>query len=176
MMTEMLRFLGSMLILLGSIGNGWVLVASGRGRLANMQSVLYRLVRMNGEISFGRFDLTQVCRQCAGQDCDAFARALKQVADRMEKNLGEEFSFIWKEEVGTLLVKETVPEDFRNCLLELGDRVGMMDAQLSRQMLRETCTQLEQIMQHYREQLEDQNRVKVGLSIGAGMMMVLLLW
>ena len=52
----------------------------------------------------------------------------------------------------------------------------VMDTGLCMQMLHETYTELEQIMQHYREQSENQNRVRVGLSMGAGMAILLLLW
>lgn len=171
-----LRLAGGMLVLLGSLGTGWTMVVTGRKKLTNMQDILYILTRMWGEIGFGRFTLSQVCRQCAAEREDEFTDAMGRVADRMETNNGENFCKIWKEEVEEGLKRDVVPKEFCACLLKLGQRMEVMDANLCRQMLQETCGELEQIMQHYREQLENQNRVRVGLSMGVGMMILLLLW
>ena len=176
MIPLILRLFGGGLVLLGSLGTGWTLVLTGRRKLANMQEILYLLTRMNGEISFGRFTLPQVCRQCAQNGEDAFSLALCRIADRRELNKGEDFSGIWTDEMETELRRDVVPTEFRACLLRLGQRMEVMDTGLCMQMLQETYTELEQIMQHYREQSENQNRVRVGLSMGAGMAILLLLW
>ncbi len=176
MMALVLRLSGGALLLLGSLGTGWTLAVTGRKKLANMQEILYVLTRMSGEIGFGRFTLPQVCWQCGETGRDAFSKGLCRVTERMEENLGEDFSHIWQEEMGTVLKKDIVPESFQHCLLKLGQRMEVMDTQLCRELLQETCGELEQILQHYREQLENQNRVRVGLSMGVGMMILLLLW
>ncbi len=175
-MAMTLRILGGCLLLAGSLGTGWTLAVTGRKKLANMQEILYVLTRMSGEIGFGRFTLPQVCRQCGEAGRDEFSKGLCRVAERMEENRGEAFASIWQEEMDAGLTKDTVPEPFQRCLLKLGQRMEVMDTQLCRELLRETCGELEQLVEHYREQLENQNRVRVGLSVGAGMTIFLLLW
>lgn len=171
----MLRLLGSICLLIGSVGVGW----SWRERFKTELTQLYEMRQMfkmfQSEIIYSHVPLHEACRRIAGQVKMPYRDALVKIHENMLKNNGEAFGGIWQREMDVCMKQLTVRGEERRILYDFGESVGFMDERMQVEILEQLIYKLELAIDRKEKELANRCRVVMSLSVMGGMMVVILL-
>ncbi len=175
-MWECIRGVGCIFVLIGSVGTGIAVVHTRKRKQKLMNGICHDLIRIQSDVRFGRLPLSQIFGQIYEREKGDFEEILGNIAAKLEKDEGSSFYEIWKEEMEKGLSKESLPEEFREKIMELGPRLGGADYLLQEQVFEQTTRQLQELTHEFERRMMEQNRVSISMGITAGISLLLLLW
>ena len=167
----MLRLLGGILIVSGSLGMGLWYRERFVGRLAalrNLQSILEMLM---SEIRYSRATLPECCIHIAKRVQEPYSSCFVHIHAEMEKNTGIGFGQIFREQMEECMKGLPLLAEDRSCILSLFADGGFEE---ERMQIR-SIEQQKELLMHTISRLEKENREKCRMAVGLGAMSGLLL-
>ena len=172
---EMLRGIGSGMILAGCLGLGLWYRGQLRGRIQALRQLVAILDLFCSEVGYGRSTLPECCRRLAGQVPEPFGESLGRIGEIMEENRGKAFAEVFREymeePLGTMSLRDTDREVFLGAVPQMGFVDGQMQLKVmesSRERLSSTIGTLEQ-------ENAQKCRMAVGLGAMGGQFLLLIL-
>lgn len=168
-----MKWIGFLLILLGSSGVGFSMVSEYGQRIEVLGNLKTMLGYISDMVLVECVPLAEAFRRCEFRMEDPYREFLHKVAEQMEEFCGENPSFIWKSNAGILkpLLKGKDYLSFCECM----GQTGFMDVKGQSQALKNYEQSLEMLMKQLREQREDKCRLYQTLGIMAGVFVCILL-
>lgn len=156
--------LGSLLVMLGSLGFSVSICGEYRKRIRLLKKIrgIYEYIRF--QIAYGKMPIPEMMKKLSCKEELCFQKEFGRIAKRMEEG-NRDFALIWKEELGEVLRESGLKPQEQEWLLQFPARQGFLkeeaqaDAFLEVQKeLEETIAELERVQK---------NRNKMIMSVGA---------
>ena len=171
----MLRLLGSICLVMGSVGVGW----SWRGRFKTELAQLYEIRQImkmfQSEITYSHMPLQEACRRISGQVGEPYRGAFLRIHGQMLLNKGEDFGRIWKYHIKECMEHLAVRGEEKRILYDFGESVGFMDDRMQVEILEQLIYKLELAIDRQEKELANKSRVVMSLSVMGGLMIAILL-
>lgn len=169
-----MRFLGSLLLMVGAAGLGFGAVSQLRTHVAALRSLAGALEQMERELGFRLTPMPELmarlAREVQGPAGLVFSHCREHMNELGEKSFGQ----LWREAVeaeSDLLLTEQE----RQIMDALGDVLGRYDGDGQREALQSAARQLDECLKKAEEDQHRLGRVYTALGLGAGAMLVILL-
>ncbi len=172
----MLRGLGALLIFGGCLGLGLWYREQFLGRVKALERMEEILGLMACQVRYHRAALPECCRYAASQTTGPLAKALGDVADRMQENGGACFAEVFR---------ESLKEPFQKLPLKPGDLEifwqcvpvsGLADGQMQLELLEQGRQRLTDRARRLERENVEKCRMAVGLGALGGLLLLLALW
>ncbi|WMC92949.1 stage III sporulation protein AB [Kineothrix sp. MB12-C1] len=171
----MLRIIGILCLMGGSIGFGWTL----RGRMKERLSALYQWEQifkmLQNEITYSKASLPEACRRIAARSKEPYRKALEGVYEEMAMNNGCSFSEIWKRHMEECLKETVLSKADKKVCMDFGDCVGYMDGEMQSKAFAQYLHRLGLEVKRLEEEIANKSKVIMSLSIMGGLLAVIIL-
>lgn len=171
----MLRLLGILCLMTGSIGVGWTVRCGLKQSLEQLYQMRQIMKMFQSEITYSHVPLPEACRRISGQVKPPYKEAFLQIHEQMKQNAGEDFDRIWKRHIGACLKELEIHGEERRILYEFGESVGFMDGQMQVEVLEQSIYKLELAIDRQEKELANKCRVIMSLSVMGGLMIAIIL-
>lgn len=169
------KITGCLCVILAGAGYGY-----SRGleykRHAEELAYLNRLIwEMQGEISYTRASLTEVCRRVGRRAKKPYGAWLCSVAETMEKRGSRSLAKLWEVQVEEWLKDTVLNKEEKEELKGLGERMGYLDIHMQEETFAWYAKQLEERQNRAAKELEEKRRLCCSLGVMAGLFLAILL-
>ncbi len=120
----MLKWIGAVLIILGSGGFGFSLAAAHRREERNLQQMIRGLDFMQCELQYNLTPLPALCRQTAGQVSGALQKLFLNLANELEDQISPDAEHCM---MAALYKTQDIPGKCREAARSLGKTMGRFD-------------------------------------------------
>ena len=170
-----LKMTGCLCVILAGAGYGY-----SRGleykRHAEELAYLNRLIReMQGEISYTKASLTEVCRRVGGRAREPYGSWLCSVAEIMERRGSRSLARLWDEQVEEWLEETHLNKEEKEELKDLGERMGYLDIRMQEETFAWYAKRLEERQNKAAREMEEKRHLCCSLGVMAGLFLVILL-
>ena len=170
----MIRFIGAVLITLGTVAWGLLGVFRLRGRVKSLRAVTSALGIMKSEICDRLTPMPELLRNMADEATYPASQLFKNASERMTSIGMKPFSAIWSQAVKNtpeLLLKP--PEEL--VLTELGVRLGRYDITEQASAIQYTQRRMEEHIRKAEAERDNNSKVHAFLGIAAGLFAIIIL-
>lgn len=171
----MLRLIGIIFLVGGSIGMGW----SMRDRLKKNLDTLYQIRQifkmLQNEIIYSRASLPEACRHISEKVNQPYSSAFLAIHEEMNVNSGESFTLIWKKHMNKCIKEISVSAEDKNILLEFGNSIGYLDGTMQAQAIEQYMHRLDVSVSKMEKEMTDKCKVIMSLSVMGGLMIAIIL-
>lgn len=172
----MLKIVGACMIVSGCFGLGLWYRAQFYGRIRALRMLENILELLAGEVRYGRATLPECCGHITRYVGPPFQEVFYKIGERMERNEGNSFGEVFREETIPGLEALPLHIDDREEFLRFSMQTGFSDGQMQLRTLEQSMESLK----CKREKLEKENaekcRMAVGLGALSGLLILLVLW
>lgn len=171
----MLKAAGSVLLLLGAWGFSYSICRERKRQLLLIKDIreMYRL--MQNEISYTAFPLPEIFVSVSEKLTAPFDELLLAVSREMDREKGEDFSKVWKSEMGKRFEEISMKGSCRELLLRFPECIGMNESEGQAKAMDRYIEELDRMIQETEEEEKSKNKVIMSLGIAAGLFMVIIL-
>lgn len=124
-----LRWLGMILIMVGSICSGIWYRIRYLGRLANLRECQRALSVLRGEIQYGRTPLPEACREVEARIHGVCRQFFRNTADKLEQGAGS-VEEVWRENTALLFSSMQMGTKDREEWMRVGSTLGYLDVEM----------------------------------------------
>ena len=165
---------GFFTILAGSLLGGCL--AWEQDRICQEMRYLQGLVlRIRGELWYSRTMLPDIFRRLAGEMKEPSGRWLSEMAARMCRKDGGNLVEIWSREVEIRLTENTIPEEERQRLTELGSFLGHADIEMQIRYLDRYLEELADATKKRQSMLGEKKKLYRSLGMIGGILIAVML-
>lgn len=174
----MLKLVGICIILLGCTGTGYSIVRERKQEIANCEQWERILSIMENEIAFQKSSIHEICYRISrhntvGRRDRQFFQVL---ADELEENRGQTLGNIWKCELMQYMKNIRLPEDIKNELYELGEKLCYEDEQMQRKVIHILNDEMRKVRTNQMKEDEKRNKVTICMGIMTGLLITIILF
>lgn len=171
----MLRIIGTVCILGGSMGLGWSMVGKMKERLSALY-IIRQIFRMfQSEITYSKAAYPEACRRIAGKVNEPYKTAFMEIYEQMTANRGGSFQTIWKQSMERCLKALPLSEEERQACLDFGDCAGYMDGQMQAEAIGHYMHSLELAVKKLEDEMTNKSKVIMSLSAMGGLLTAIVL-
>lgn len=170
----MLKFAGSILIVMVSVLYGWKIQQELVEHVRQLVGMKEMFLMLWGEISYTRTPLKEAFLQIASQNKEPFSSFLEKAAEGLEEN-EEGVGCFWNCLVEQEKDRFLFDEEERGILKRAGENFGYLDGQMQLKNLELYIEQTEVLIIKAQEELKDKKKVSGVLSVMCGLFLVILL-
>lgn len=171
----MLRLVGMLLLVGGSVGMGWVVRERLKGNLEGLYQIRHIFQMFQNEITYSRASLPEACLRISGRVKEPYSSAFAAIHKEMLFNDGQSFSAVWVKHMKSCLQSMMIAEEDKKVFLEFGNCAGYMDGQMQAQTMEQYMHRLDISVGRMEKDISDKCRVAMTLSVMGGLMLVILL-
>lgn len=171
----MLRLLGGICLLTGSVGMGWSWREYLKQEVAQLYEMRQIMKMFQSEITYSHVPLQEACRRISGQVREPYKEAFLKIHEHMLRNNGEKFEEIWKEQIKVCMQQLAVRGEEKRFLYEFGTNVGFMDERMQVEVLEQLMDKLQLAIDRQERELANKCRVVMSISVLGGLMLTILL-
>lgn len=172
----MFRGVGSVLILAGCLGLGFLSREKMNGRICALQQLMDILELFESEVRYGRSILPECCGRIGKQIRGAIGEALADVAEKCRENTGDSFAAIFCEDVGKQLEEMPLKPEDRNIFFQFISPTGFTDGQMQLRAMEQSVERLGKTKEKLERENSEKGRIAVGLGAMSGLLLILILW
>ncbi|MDD6213267.1 MAG: stage III sporulation protein AB [Clostridiales bacterium] len=170
----LLKGTGTILVLSGCMGMGWLSCQRLMDRERQMDDIQSLIRRIQGEIRVTESPLGHIFFRLSRQTDEPYTSILKTLAERMERQEGTRFREMWEQVWKEGFQREICRDDWES-LLELGKELGYLDVHMQIQVLDDFLQDWERRTEKCRRDRMDKQKVYRCLGVSSGIFLVLLL-
>ncbi len=171
----MVRLVGAIAILTGSVGIGWSMANEAREEIRHLEEILQMTGFLSGEISCYNALLCDGAENASHHLQSPYSDFLRKVSDEINRKSGECFSDIWSrmtdESFLTCIWKKEEWESFR----KLGEHLGYLNQTMQISMIDQYRTELEERIRKKRKSLDGKIKLYNSLGLMGGLFLIILL-
>lgn len=171
----MLRLIGAVCILGGSLGLGWSFVGRMKERLAALYMIRQIFRMLQNEITYSKASYPEACRRIAGKVNEPYKTAFLEIYGQMSANRGGSFRAIWTESMEKCLKALPVSEEERRECLAFGDCAGYMDNRMQAEAIGQYMHSLERSVKKLEDDMTNKSKVIMSLSVMGGLLTAIIL-
>lgn len=178
-----MRWIGACLVTFGCTGLGQHMARQWKQRLRWLEQLRQMIYFLKGEILYGHTPLGEAlerigerCRRTDGE------RGLSQlplfflsVAKRIQKQEGEAFAAIWKEELDQIRESPLKEEDILS-LQNIGEHLGYLDLNMQERNLLLYLEELDGQIEYLRMHLKEKTKLYTSLGVMGGLFLTVTLF
>ncbi|MDO5424469.1 MAG: stage III sporulation protein AB [Eubacteriales bacterium] len=172
----MLKMAGLLFLFLGCTGAGLAVSASLGERVRLLEEMKHMLKLLAGEIRHGHASLPEAFFQTGKRCKPPFSGFLREAARMMEESSGMGLAEIVRTAGERELKASALKPDDREILLELGERLGVLDVESQLGILELSWEQAGRQADAAREAYRQKSRVARYLGVLSGLFLVVLLF
>ena len=171
----MLKAAGAGLLLLGAWGFAYSICREQKKQLLLLKDIreMYRL--MQNEISYTALPLPEIFASVSEKLKEPFDELLLTISREMDREKGEDFSKVWKGEMGKKLTGISMKGPCLELLLHFPDCIGMNESEGQAKAMDRYIEELDRMIRETEEEEKSKNKVIMSLGIAAGLLMVIIL-
>ncbi len=171
----MLKLIGAVLIIAGTVGLGFSCRQDLKDRLYHTKSIHTIMDLLESEISYSKASLPEACRMISRRMDEPYATGLYKVWELMNSNQGLAFSFVWKQEMGKCMSNISIDNSEKESFLNFVDSTGYADNQMQLKMLEKCKNVLKQAINRQEEKMENKSKVVMSIGIIGGLFLTIVL-
>lgn len=171
----MLKATGAGLLLLGTWGFAYSICREQKRLLLLLKEIreMYRL--MQNEISYTALPLPEIFVSVSKKLKAPFDELLLAISREMDREKGEDFSKVWKDEMEKKLTEISMKGPCPELLLRFPDCIGMNESEGQARAMDRYIEELDRMIRETEEEEKSKNKVIMSLGIAAGLLMVVIL-
>lgn len=166
---------GCVLVVSGASGYGFWMASNYKERLSFLEQLRQTFFLLKGQILYANATLPEafdvVGRRTEGPVSELFL----QVAERMDRQQGEPFCQIWKEETARFSGAALMAKADRQSLEALGEHLGFLDRDMQERNLLLYLEQLDLAIEEMRSHQKERCRLYGSLGVMGGLFLAVLL-
>lgn len=170
----MLDLLGSILIIGGMTGFGFLYLEKEKKRMDELGHVAYLFMLLKSEVSFKKQPLPCACRTSGEKLQERIGKVLKEIADEMDTGRGG-FKELWKEKWKIYLRTSFLSQEEQKKVLNFSGFIGYEEESMQENMMEQQVEEFTRLKDRVREELEKKRKVVLTLSSCMGILFVLIL-
>jgi len=171
----MLKVIGAMLVIAGSLGLGFSYRQDMRECLYNTRCFFVILELLEGEIRYAKASLPEACRVVAGRVESPYKEGLLAVYRGMCENRGLPFFIVWRQEMGKATQQIFTGKREKELFLEFAGECGFADTQMQQRSMERCRDVLEQSIKKQEEMLENKTKVVMSTGLIGGLFLTIVL-
>lgn len=172
----MLKAAGSFLVICATVLIGVRSAEELKEQYRQMEYVRQLFYRIQSEIRYARSPLAEIFASIGKDAKTPYGAWLLELEEQMGKREGGTFAGLWKTSIKAHLCTSALPRTELKRLIELGDRLGLMDAELQVKTLELYLLQLSSAAEKVHEGMSSRVKLYHCLGIMSGMLIVILLF
>lgn len=171
-----LRILGGILVITGSLGLGYWYYRQIGMRIGNVEELIRMLDLMMSEIRYSRATLPECCKALAGQMQEPYDRMFQKLSECLQKDDIVSFEAVFEQCLMESLRKTSARQEETEALLRFTRNSSIKDGKM--QLLgMERCRQnLAGIKEKLESEAAGKGRMALGLGSLGGLLLLILLW
>lgn len=170
-----LKTAGAVLVMAGASGYGSWLAGNYRSRLVLLERLRQMIFLLKGQITYAHAPLPEAFEAVGRRTEGALGELFLQLSERMERQQGEPFCQLWREEVERLGADVALARTDRQSLAALGEHLGFMDCEMQERNLLLYLEQLDLVIGDLRSHRQERCRLYTTLGVMGGMFLAVLL-
>ena len=171
----MLRLVGVLLLMAGSIGLGWSIKEKWKASLEVLYQMRQIFEMLQNEIAYSRASLPEACGRIGGRVEEPYRGAFISIRHEMLANRGLPFFTIWKEEMEECMKKLPVAGTDRKVFLDFGSCIGYLDGEMQAEAVEQHIHKLNISIEKMEKDMWNKYKVIMSLSIMGGLMLAIML-
>lgn len=171
----MLRFIGALLLMAGSIGIGWSMRIGLKENLEHLYQMRQIFWMLQKEIEYSKAPLPEACRKIGDKVEEPYRGAFLAIREEMIANYGTDFPTLWKRQMEKCMKEVPVAAEDKRIFLAFGNCIGYMDGAVQAQAVEQYIHKLERAIERQEKNIADKCKVIMSLSIMGGLMLVVIL-
>lgn len=171
----MLKMTGVILCITGSAGYGWLKINSWKTALREIKIWMLIFQKIKSRLLYQKETLEGGCIWIGERETSEQGRVLKKIGKRAREERQKEFSVIWREEMELWCKKTSLPHKMQTLLLQFPEYMQEADEQLQLNLF---STYMEEVHQEeilLEQQIREQQKPVMAVSLVVGMMLSILL-
>jgi Stage III sporulation protein AB (spore_III_AB). len=170
-----LKMAGCGMVVAGASGYGFWMAGRYGERLAALEQLRQMIFLLKGQILYANAPLPEAFETVGQRTEGVWSKLFLKTAERMEKQQGEPFCQIWKEEVEGLLGADFLTKADRQSLAGLGEHLGFLDREMQERNLLLYLEQLDLTIGELRGHKQERCRLYLALGVMGGLFLAVLL-
>ncbi len=171
----MLRVIGVLLLMAGSVGTGWSIKEKWKASLEVLYQMRQILEMFQNEIAYSRASLPEACSRIGARVEEPYRGAFISIREEMLANRGLPFDTIWKEEMKKCLEKLPAAGGDKRVFLDFGSCIGYMDGEMQAEAVEQYVHKLNISIERMEKDMWNKYKVIMSLSIMGGLMLAIML-
>lgn len=171
----MMRWLGGIMILTGSLGLGLWYRQQFRQRIIYLRQMVGVLEILMSEIRYGKTTLPQACKNAGIQIKGPLGEALVQVFVKMQENTGEIFGEVFSCHLGNVMRQLPLNREDVEAFLRFAGQNSFSDTSMQLRSLEQSRDMLDETVRGLEKVTEEKGRLAVGLGAMSGLLVVIVL-
>ena len=174
MVSLFMKITGCVLIISGSSGYGFWMVSNYKERLLLLEQLRQMIFLLKGQILYANATLLEAFDVVGRRTEGSLSELFLQVAERMERQQGEPFCQIWKEETKKFAGVGLMTKADRQSLESLGEHLGFLDKEMQEKNLLLYLEQLDMTIEEMRSCQKERCRLYGSLGVMGGLFLAVL--
>lgn len=171
----MLRMIGVLLLMAGSVGLGWSVKEKWKASLEVLYQMRQIFEMLQNEITYSRASLPEACSRIGGRVEEPYRNAFFSIRKEMLANRGVPFYTIWKEEMEKCMEKLPGAGEDKRVFLDFGGCIGYMDGEMQAEAVEQYIHKLNISIERMEKDMWNKYKVIMSLSIMGGFMLAIML-
>lgn len=171
----MLKIAGVIFCIAGSSGYGWLKIQGWRNGLGEIKIWVFLFQKIKSCILYQKETLEGSCIWVGEKEMSKQAGVLKKIGERARTERQKEFDYIWTEEMEMWCKKTTLPKKAKRLLLQFPEYIQEADEQLQMNLFTVYMEELKQEKGALEQQIREQQKPVMAVSMVMGMVLSLLL-
>lgn len=168
------RWLGIVLVMVGSVCSGIWYRIRYLGRLANLRECQRALSVLRGEIQYGRTPLPEACREVEARVSGVCRQFFRNVAEELEQGAGS-LDDVWKKNTSLLFSSLHMGTKEREEWMRLGNTMGYLDVEMQLRTMDLYLQRLQTSIDQADRECRDRSRLYPLLGTFGGVLICLVL-
>jgi stage III sporulation protein AB len=171
-----LRLIGTLFVMLGSVGLGLCFAAKESFRIQDLLEFKKALLILSSEIEYMRATLSEACANISKRTSKGISQIFATFSTLLSESEGETAYQLWltaleSQSTGTFLA----PED-RTILQDFGKTLGYLDKDLQKNAIEYTLTYINEKTTTLQKQSDKNKRMYRSLGVIGGLLITVVLW
>lgn len=170
-----IKIAGIIMVLTGSCGLGIRLARNWREHLELLEQLRKMIFLLKGQILYANAPLEEAFERVGNKSGGSLGDLFVRVAERIEKQQGEGFFDLWKEEVHNMEPALPLSKRDRKELTAFGEHLGYLDRDMQERTMLLYLEQLDLDIDYLREHLRERSRLYTSLGVVGGLFLVIIM-
>lgn len=171
-----IRILGVMLVIGSSTGLGFYMAFQWNEHLRTVEKLRKMIFLLKGEIIYANAPLTEAFERIGNKSGGEIGNFFVKVADRLSRQHGETFYFVWQEEINKLPKEVCLSKEDKQNLKDLGEHLGYLDMEMQERNILLYMEQLDLTIGYLRKHKQEKGRLYTSMGIMGGLFLAIVMY
>lgn len=171
----MLKWLGSLLVLICSAGLGAAGSVDVKRHCMELRLLKQAVYMLRGEIKYSKAPLPEAFGVLAKRISPPFSLFFQNLEEELNKREGRSLQELWRVEIEKSLKQSMLRKEEKKKLEQLGEGLGYLDLEMQLSTMDLYLEQLEEDIKRAQEELHTKQKLYQSLGVAGGIFLVILL-